>query len=149
MKYSHRFRVRASVREVAEFHTYGSVLKAITPPPIVMRVHAAPEQLGEGDEMDFTMWMGPLPIRWLARIEQVTEASFVDRQVRGPFGSLVHTHSFVDVGGGVTEVRDDIEATLGNGFYPRLMSLAMWVGLPVLFAFRGWKTRRLLERDQG
>ncbi|MEZ4584038.1 MAG: hypothetical protein R3A10_20780 [Caldilineaceae bacterium] len=58
---------------------------AITPPPVIVRVHRAPELLGEGDEMDFTMWLGPLPIRWLARIEQVTPVTFVDRQLRGPF----------------------------------------------------------------
>ena len=28
-----------------------------------------------------------------------------------------------------------------------LVGLAMWLGLPLLFAFRGWKTRRLLEGE--
>lgn len=148
MRYTHRFRVRADVPTVAEFHSRADVLRAITPPPIVMRLHSAPPRLGEGDEMDFTMWVGPLPIRWVARIEQVTANSFVDRQVRGPFGSWVHTHTFVVVGDGLTEVRDDIEATFGGGLYGRLVSLGMWLGLPVLFAFRGWKTRRLLEKGR-
>lgn len=145
-RYSHRFRVRASVPAVAEFHSQSSVLGQITPPPIIMRLQSAPPVLGEGDEMAFTMWLGPLPIRWLARIEQVTDHSFVDRQLRGPFRSWAHTHTFVDVGDGLTEVRDEIEAELGEGVYGRLMSLFMWLGLPVLFAYRGWRTKRLLER---
>lgn len=145
MKFSRRFRVRATVAEVAAFHSASSVLKAITPPFVVMRVHAAPAMMGEGDEMDFTMWLGPLPIRWVARIEQVTDASFVDRQVRGPFGAWVHTHSFVRIDDHTTEVRDDIEATFGGGWFQRVKAALMWFGLPVLFAFRGWKTRRLLE----
>lgn len=146
MRYTHRFRVRASVPAVAEFHSQASVLGQITPPPIIMRLQSAPPVLGEGDEMAFTMWLGPLPIRWLARIEQVTDHSFVDRQLRGPFHRWAHTHTFVDVGDGLTEVRDEIEAELGEGVYRRLMSLFMWLGLPVLFAYRGWRTKRLLER---
>ncbi len=145
-RYSHRFRVRASVPAVAEFHSQASVLGKITPPPIIMRLQSAPPVLGEGDEMAFTMWLGPLPIRWLARIEQVTDHSFVDRQLRGPFSRWAHTHTFVDAGDGLTEVRDEIEAELGEGAYRRLMSLFMWLGLPVLFAYRGWRTKRLLER---
>ncbi len=146
MRYAHRFRVRADVPTVAEFHSRASVLQAITPPPVIMRLHSAPPRLGEGDEMAFTMWLGPLPVHWVARIEQVTSSGFVDRQLRGPFSSWVHTHTFVPCGDGLTEVRDDIEATPGRDLYGWLVSLVMWIGLPILFAYRGWKTRRLLER---
>jgi hypothetical protein len=36
-------------------------MAAITPPPMVVRMHRAPEHMGSGDEMDFTLWAGPLP----------------------------------------------------------------------------------------
>ena len=60
MKYRHTFRVRAPLADVAGFHTSASSLKAITPPLIPMQLHHAPERMGNGDEMDFTMWTGPL-----------------------------------------------------------------------------------------
>lgn len=146
MKFSHRFQVRASLAEVAAFHSASSALKDITPPLVIMRVHAAPETMTKGDETDFTMWLGPFPIRFVARIEEFGETGFVDRQMRGPFKTWVHTHSFVAIEEDLTEVQDDIEATFGGGWYDRLSSFLMWFGLPILFAFRGWKTRRLLEK---
>ncbi len=145
MRYSHRFQVKASVPDVADFHSRAASLRDITPPPVIMRLHSAPDVLGEGAEMDFTMWLGPLPVRWLARIEQVSPSGFVDTQQHGPFRSWVHTHRFVAIEEGITEVQDDVEASIGGGMTRRIKALLMWAGLPLLFAYRGWKTRRLLE----
>ena len=75
MNYQHRFRVNAPVQAVADFHSRLSAMAAITPPPILVQVHKAPEHLAEGDEMDFTLWLGPLPIHWVARFEDVTATS--------------------------------------------------------------------------
>lgn len=146
MKYVHRFRVRAGREAVATFHSSAASLKAITPPPIVMRVHAAPAHLGEGDTMDFTMWLGPIPARWVARIEDVSEAGFVDRQISGPFGAWVHRHTFQPVDELTTDVLDEVAAELHPALGWKLIGLGMWLGLPILFAFRGWKTRRILEK---
>jgi ligand-binding SRPBCC domain-containing protein len=57
MKYRHQFRVPASVERVAEFHAQRTSMAAITPPPIIVKVHHAPPVLADGDEMDFTMWL--------------------------------------------------------------------------------------------
>ena len=147
MKYRHTFRVRAPLADVAGFHTSASSLKAITPPLIPMQLHHAPERMGNGDEMDFTMWMGPLPVRWEARVEDVSLTGFLDRQVRGPFEAWVHRHTFVQLAEGRTEVLDEVEARLKTHALWGLVGLAMWLGLPLLFAYRGWQTRRLLEGD--
>ena len=145
MKYRHTFQVRAPLADVVEFHTSASSLKAITPPLIPMQLHHAPEQMDDGDEMGFTMWMGPLPVRWEARVEDVSPAGFLDRQVRGPFGAWAHRHTFAQLGEGESEVLDEVEASLKPHALWGAVGLAMWLGLPLLFAYRGWKTRRLLE----
>ena len=147
MKFTHTFRVRAAQETVAEFHRSAASLRAITPPVIPMRIHAAPPRMNDGDTTDFTMWLGPLPVRWVARVDQISGAGFVDRQEQGPFQLWVHTHRFVAVDATTTDVQDSIEAELGVGFTNRLKSLLMWLGLPFLFAFRGWQTRRLLEKQ--
>ncbi|MBN1966708.1 MAG: SRPBCC family protein [Anaerolineae bacterium] len=144
MIFRHTFHVQASVEAVAAFHRRSDSLQLITPPPAIVRVHHAPPELADGDEMDFTLWMGPIPVRWLARIENVTTHGFVDRQINGPFRAWVHTHTFVPLDDGSTEVRDAIEAMPGGGLWNRLLSLGMWLTLPVLFAYRGWRTRQLL-----
>ena len=97
--------------------------------------------------MAFTLWLGPLPVYWLARIEELSPAGFVDRQLSGPFQQWVHRHSFIAVDEVTTEVRDEIEAVLKAPGWWWLVSLGMWLNLPMLFAYRAWQTRRLLERD--
>ena len=144
MSYRHRFRVRAPLAQVAEFHCHSASMAAITPPPIVVRVQRAPAVLAEGDEMAFTMWLGPLPIRWLARIEAVSATGFTDRQLHGPFGEWVHRHSFVAIDENTTEVVDEISWRLRPHLLWGPVGLGMRLGLPFLFAFRGWKTKRYL-----
>jgi ligand-binding SRPBCC domain-containing protein len=146
MKYRHRFRVKSSLSKVGEFHARSSSMAAITPPPVIVRLHRAPLILQEGDQMEFTLWLGPLPIHWLACIEEVTPSGFIDRQVRGPFRRWVHRHRFIPLGERETEVRDEVEVELSHHPLWALVGLGMWATLPLLFAFRGWKTRRVLER---
>ena len=181
MNYHHRFLVKAPQAAVADFHRHSNSMGAITPPPVVVRVHHAPAVLCEGDQMDFTMWLGPLPIHWVARIEQITPVSFVDRQLSGPFGAWEHLHTYVEVlappapqswgekettaapqswgeeetnatlnswgeeQAPTTVVIDQVTAEFSRHWFWRLVGLGMWVSLPMLFAYRGWKTRRILE----
>lgn len=150
MKYQHRFSVSAPIEAVASFHGRSEAMGAITPPPIVVQMHQAPAtpSLAEGDEMDFTLWLGPLPLRWLARIEDVTPTGFVDRMVRGPMQRWEHRHRFVATDQTTTEVIDEVECE------PRLhplwgpIGLGMALNLPILFAYRAWQTRRLLARER-
>jgi len=147
MKYRHTFRVRAPLVDVAEFHRRSEGLGAITPPPIILWLHNVPERVKEGDSMDFTMWVGPLPLRWLARIEDMSLNGFTDRQLRGPFEQWMHRHEFVAVDEKTTQVVDEISASLRKHPLWGLVGLGMWLGLPLLFAYRGWRTRRLLESE--
>jgi ligand-binding SRPBCC domain-containing protein len=117
----------------------------ITPPPAVVKVHQAPARLDDGDEMDFTVWLGPLPVRWKARIEDVSATGFVDRQLQGPFRCWTHRHSFQPIDEETTEVVDEIEFKLAKHPVRGIMGLGMSLSLPFLFAYRGWKTRRLLK----
>ena len=145
MHYQHEFTVRAAQPAVADFHRRSESMGAITPPPVIVRVHHAPETLVDGDHMDFTMWLGPLPIHWVARIEQTTPVSFVDRQLSGPFAQWEHLHTYVAQPDGTTKVLDQVTAELSNHWFWKLVGIGMWLNLPILFAFRGWKTRRILE----
>lgn len=145
MRFEHRFRVKASVAEVAKFHRQSASMGAITPPPMIVRVHAAPAELQSGDLMDFTLWAGPVPIRWVACIEDASERGFTDRQLRGPFGSWAHRHAFEPVDDRTTDVVDRIEASYSKHPVWAVAGRLMWVGMPLLFAFRARRTRAILE----
>ena len=148
MKYRHSFRVQARQASVARFHTQASSLGAITPPMMPTSLHYAPEQMADGDEMAFTVWLGPVPVRWVARVEDVTISGFADQQVAGPFDAWTHRHTFVQENEGATSVVDEIEAKLRRHLVWGPVGLTMWLGLPLLFVYRGWKTRQILEAPQ-
>lgn len=144
--FTHRFVVNAPIASVAGFHRAAESMAAITPPPVLVKLHDVPEHLHSGDQMAFTMWLGPLPLRWVARIEDVTDTGFVDELLEGPFASWTHRHEFIARGSGRTEVRDLVQATLRREPFWRLIGTFMWLNLRFLFAYRGWKTRRILEQ---
>lgn len=145
MHFHRSFEVAASLDAVSDFHRYAESLEAITPPFVPMKVDEVPDVLQEGSEMHFTLWLGPLPVRWHARLEQVRKEGFVDVQVSGPFREWRHEHRFERLDDGRTRVVDDIRARLKKHPLWAVVGLEMWAGLPVLFAYRRWKTRQLLQ----
>ncbi len=147
MRYQHRFRVQAPVEAVAEFHSYPAAMAAITPPPIFVQVHSAPPRVAEGQSMDFTMWLGPLPLRWRAQFEDVAATGFVDRMVQGPLAAWTHRHSFVPVDDSQTDVVDQLDVAVRRHPLWGPVGLGMSLNLPVLFAYRQWQTRRLLGQQ--
>jgi hypothetical protein len=45
----------------------------------------------------------------------------------------------------LTEVKDHIQARPGKGFPRGLVSRFMWLNLPILFAYRAWRTKQAVE----
>jgi ligand-binding SRPBCC domain-containing protein len=144
--FTYRFQVDAPIEQVAAFHRDARVLKKLTPPPLIVQIHQV-EPLAEGSIAEFTMWAGPLPIRWRAVHSQVHPGQgFTDRQERGPFQDWVHQHSFTALTPQRTEVSDQVTATPSGHWFWGLVSRLMWLSLPLLFFYRAWQTRRALER---
>lgn len=142
--FRHEFTVAAPREKVAQFHRRRRSLVVITPPPIIVRIQSGPEVLSADDELRFTLWLGPFPIRWHAAIEAVSDAGFADRQINGPFAHWVHRHTFLASGEGLTTVRDEIEYVYKRHLVWGVVGRLFVLGLPVLFAYRAWRTRRLL-----
>ena len=146
MQFQYKFLVNRPQRDVLEFHRHPSALEDITPPPIVMKLQDAPDPLTEGALMRFTTWLGPLPLRWESRIEDVNDMGFTDRQMSGPFLQWLHRHDFHPAGDHQTMVHDQIDIAIRPHLIWGPLGLAMSLGLPILFAFRARKTRQLLEQ---
>lgn len=166
MDYHRSYEIDVPVDRVAAFHRRAESLRAITPPLLPMRFEGeVPEELVPGDELTFRTWLGPLPVRWRARVEELEwpaggageggdagepvsggAEGFQDRQLDGPFGAWLHRHRFTPLGPSRTRVDDRIEARLARHLLWGPAGLKMSLGLPLLFAYREWKTRRLLER---
>ena len=75
------------------------VVAEIVPPRAGRGEWVADAQLAalirEGAVADFTLWFGPLPLRWTAVHSEVSaQHGFTDTQQRGPLASWRHTHRF-------------------------------------------------------
>jgi ligand-binding SRPBCC domain-containing protein len=145
-EFNYSFVVKAPLTRVAEFHHDAQALKRLTPPPIITQIHSV-EPLAENSVAEFTLWFGPLPIRWRAVHTAVDMLhGFTDVQQKGPLKSWAHTHTFIPVSDEITQVREHIEFEHYPGMRGLLSRLLFpRVGLYLLFTYRKWTTRRLLE----
>lgn len=112
--FDYRFVVSAPLDAVRDFHRDTRALKRLTPPPVFVRLHRV-EPLAEGSVSEFTLWVGPLPLRWTAVHRGVSDRGFTDVQVTGPAAKWEHTHSFVPLDAGHTEIREHIEYEHAGG----------------------------------
>ncbi|MFN3928820.1 MAG: SRPBCC family protein [Thermoflexus sp.] len=144
MKYRHEVLVRAPLERVSAWHRDPEALARLIPPG--MHLHwELREPLGEGSRVRFVLQIGPVRVRWMARHQEVSKHGFTDEQEEGPFRRWIHRHRFEERGPDQTAVVDEIEADWPHD--PRRWPVAamLWMGLPLLFAYRGWKLRRFLE----
>lgn len=147
MLFRHNFFVEAPIEAVRDFHAHSESMSLITPPPIIVQIHSAPEELRSMDVMEFTLWMGFLPVRWSARIENVTANGFIDRQIEGPFENWVHTHHFAVEGNG-TRVHDIVSYRIKKHPFWGIIGALMGAGLPLLFRYRAWRTKSILTNHR-
>jgi ligand-binding SRPBCC domain-containing protein len=140
------FAVRGSLEAVANFHHDTRALKVLSPPPIFVQLHHV-EPLAEGSISEFTLWFGPLPVRWKARHQNVDRLhGFTDDQIAGPMKHWTHTHTYTDLGDGRVQVKDHIEYEHHGGLRGLLSRLLFApIGLRFLFFYRELATRRAVE----
>lgn len=153
--FSRKFRVPASIERVGRFHQDANSLRVLSPPPIIVQFHQV-EPLAEGSISDFTLWLGPIPIHWIAIHSEVDPLKgFIDTQLSGPFTFWKHQHRYYpvktldeqNIQPHQTEILDEIEAIPGKGFWNGFISRFLILGLPIMFAFRAWQTRKILTRQ--
>jgi len=69
-----------------------------------------------GDVIDYRIRLYGVPVHWRTRIEVVEAPNrFVDVQEKGPYALWRHSHSFRDLGGGETEMKDRVEYAMPLG----------------------------------
>lgn len=141
------FTVNAPVEAVREFHSRTNILKRLTPPPLFVQVHDFGE-MGEGMIADFTMWFGPVPVRWRAEHINVSESGFTDVQRQGPLQTWAHTHTFSAESPSTTRIHEHIEYTHPAGWRGLLTRLMFGKpGLIALFQYRKLITRWSLRNS--
>ena len=147
--FTYQFTVPATLERVAGFHRNPLALRKLSPPPVIVQFRQM-EPLAEGSISEFTMWFGPLPVRWKARHVEVDPLrGFTDIQVSGPFQRWQHTHRFSRVERQICRVSEHVayEHRPGwRGWFTRL--LFSQLALRYMFAYRAWMIRRSLAQEK-
>ncbi len=116
-----------SVRDAWEFFSSPDNLSRITPKKMGFVIRP-PLPLGSihcGQRITYTIrpLLG-IPLTWVTEITEVDEpVSFVDTQLKGPYGIWRHRHSFETVPGG-TRMKDHVEYALSLGPLGELAHMA-------------------------
>lgn len=103
--------------EVFAFFADAANLDSITPPWLHFHIVTPPPiKMKAGALIDYRLRVHGLPIRWRTHIS-VWEPGvrFVDEQMRGPYRTWIHEHTFADRDGG-TLVRDHVRYSVPFGF---------------------------------
>jgi len=135
--------IEATVEVVWDFHERPDILKLLTPPWQPVRVIRREGGLGVGAVSEFCLFLGPIPIPWVARHTDCTPyRNFTDEQVKGPMRSWVHRHQFTPQSGG-TQLTDAIAYELPGGWLAEVL-LGWWVKsrLQEMFRYRHQVTQR-------
>jgi ligand-binding SRPBCC domain-containing protein len=138
--------IPAPVDKVFAFHQDANALRQLTPPPTLIQVLRDNRASLTSGEIEFRLWMGPLPLRWVARHKPgPIPTSFVDEMIRGPLAHWTHTHLFEPAETG-TRLVDRITFDHRPGLAGLLTRLA-FDGLPLrlVFLYRHWRTRRAVR----
>lgn len=137
--------MKGTVQQLWDFHARPNAFATLTPPPIFIRMRENKlKSLTEGT-VDFTMWLGPIPLHWVAQHEAgPTEMSFIDRQLVGPMAFWEHQHIFRAVMDGV-ELTDHVTLEHKPGL-AGLFTRLMFDGIPlqIFFFYRHLRTRLAL-----
>jgi ligand-binding SRPBCC domain-containing protein len=143
--FEHRSVISASTAQIMAFHEDPRALSWLTMPPTFLQVLRDNRTSLTSGEIEFNLWLGPLPVRWVARHEAgPIPTSFFDRMLQGPMDRWEHQHMFVSVPGG-TELVDRITLAHKPGIRGLLTRL-VFDGLPlrILFIYRHWRTKRIV-----
>ena len=109
--------VRRPLAETFRFFSDPRNLERLTPAFLNLKFLAPPPaEVHPGTVIDYQIRLYGVPVHWRTRIEVVEAPNrFVDVQEKGPYALWRHSHSFKNVGGGATEMKDRVEYAMPLG----------------------------------
>lgn len=147
---THRLRCEVLVErpgpEVFRFFSEPRNLGLLTPGFLRWRIlRLPPGDLQPGSEIEYRIWLGPIPLTWTTRIEAwEPDRLFVDSQQRGPYRAWWHSHRFEPMGDR-TRVVDEVHYSVPFGPLGRLVHwLFVAPSLRRIFGYRSEALARLL-----
>ncbi|MBW4684891.1 MAG: cyclase [Komarekiella atlantica HA4396-MV6] len=146
LHYKHSSVINAPPEVVWKFHERSDILQLLTPPWQPVQVVRREGGLDVGAITEFRLFLGPLPLTWLARhTEHEKYRLFADEQISGPFESWIHRHEF-EPENGRTKLTDAISFCMpGGGTVEFISGWLVQAQLEAMFRYRHYVTKRECE----
>ncbi len=144
LSFSYSSIIDAPVEKVWQFHERPDILQILTPPWQPVQIIRRGGGLGVGAVSEFRLWLGIIPITWIARHTECEEYKiFVDVQEQGPLKSWMHRHFFT-AQDNKTLLTDEIKYELPSGEWSEPL-LQCWVNsrLEDMFRYRHEITQKM------
>ncbi|MHC5612928.1 MAG: SRPBCC family protein [Nostoc sp.] len=144
--FKHSSIINAPPEVVWKFHERPDILQVLNPPWQPIQVVRREGVLNVGAITEFRLFLGPLPLTWLARhTECEKNRLFTDEQISGPFEFWVHRHEF-EPEDGKTRLTDVISFSMpGGGTVEFVSGWLVQVQLEAMFRYRHYVTKRECE----
>lgn len=147
LNFEHSSLINATVETVWKFHERKDILDILTPPWQPVKVIKREGGLGIGAITEFRLFLGPIPVKWIAfHIECEEYKFFTDQQTEGPLKSWLHRHEFSSESDSKMRLTDRIKYELPGGFLAEFL-LGWWVNsrLQEMFKYRHQITKENCE----
>ncbi|MBD2516597.1 cyclase [Nostoc sp. FACHB-973] len=147
LHFKHSSLINAPAEVVWKFHERPDILQLLTPPWQPLQVVRRDGGLDVGAITEFRLFLGPLPLTWLARhTEYEKYRLFTDEQISGPFESWVHRHEFEPQDADKTRLTDAISFSMpGGGTVEFISGWLVQAQLEAMFRYRHYVTKRECE----
>ncbi|MDB9320920.1 SRPBCC family protein [Nodularia spumigena CS-591/04] len=146
LNFQHSSVINAPPEVVWKFHERRDILQLLNPPWQPVQVIRREGGLEVGATTEFRLFLGPLPLTWLARhTECEKNRLFIDEQISGPFESWVHRHEFAPENG-KTKLTDAVSFSMPGGATVEFVSgWLIQAQLEAMFRYRHHVTKRECE----
>ena len=137
-----------AIDEAFAFFANAENLERITPPELAFQILTpTPVIIREGTIIDYRLRLFGVPFYWRTRIvEWQPQHQFIDEQIRGPYNSWRHRHTFAECGTG-TRMTDRVEYCLPLRPIGSVALPLVRRQLDRIFRYRADAIRRLLGGD--
>lgn len=138
--------INAPVETVWNFHERQDVLPKLTPPWQPVKIVRREGGLDVGAISEFLIFLGPIPVRWVARHTACEKNRlFIDQQDSGPMESWTHRHEFAWENG-QTRLTDSIDFSIPGGWLTNtLLGWFVCARLQDMFRYRHEVTKKECE----